>query len=430
MTSSEINQKLVELHEQRPSNCTGVLYTKKTVNGVMTDEWSFTYLVNEKKPQSELDEKDIIPKVISIDNGDTIKTDVIVGENKFAALQNCPCDFYYWTSSFCSSQTQPQPQRDYIRPIVGGLQISNPVFNIGLSYTYGTMGFIAVDSNDNSLVGVTNNHVIIQDAFRTDQWNSSSVDRSSANQLVGQPYLFSDNITITGAVKRYVPMLKAGTGLNYVDGALLTIDQSVMSSSETYKQYGFTGFTYPLPFATTQEIDDLIFNNWDMFSVGATTGIKGEGASKLKFAGYATISLSNDLQDTTFNSTFADCIAIVATASTITPGNTCWDPIYQGDSGSALVANINGTYKIVGLVFAGSFTIDVINGSNYLRCTIGYANRIDKVAELLEISPYTGQTINFSNRNSPEIVYVSGQSSQNSITQNGKKYWQVGLSNV
>lgn len=433
MTANEINDKIVELYQTKPSNCTGILYSRKIVDGIMTDEWGFTYIVNEKKPLENLSSSELIPKMVKIDDSE-IKTDVIEGVNKFTALQNCPCDFYYWTPDLCSTETRPQPQRDRNVPVLGGIQISNPVFNgpsgIGYSYVSGTLGFMAVDNNDGSIVGVTNNHVIIQDAFRADQWNSSLVMRSSNGQVVAQPNGSSPSSDrVIGGVKRYVPMLKTGTGLNYVDGALLTLDPSSFSSSESYKQFGFTGFTYPLPFATTSEIDNLIFNNWNFYSVGKTTGIKGEGASKLFFNGYATITLSNELQNSEEDSTFSNVISYIASASTITPGNTCYDPIYAGDSGSALVANINGTFKIIGLCFAGTGGVYPGVDDNYLRFTIGYACRIDKVAQELEISAYTGQTVNFSDRNNREIVYVSGQSSQNSITQGGKKYWQVGLSN-
>ena len=430
MTAKEINDKIVELYQTKPNNCTGILYSRKIIDGIMTDEWGFTYIVNEKKPIENLSPEDLVPKTINLENTE-IKTDVIQGENKFTAFQDCPCDFYYWTSSFCSTQTRPQPQRNRNVPVVGGITISNPIFNTSNSSIIGTLGFMAVDNNDGSIVGVTNNHVIIQDAFRADEWNPSYVIRSSNNQVVAQPTDRPYTGTyVIGAVKRYVPMLKQATGLNYVDGALLTLDPSYFSSDESYKQFGFTGFTYPLPFATTSEIDNLIFNNWNFYSVGQTTGVKGEGASKLLFNGYATITLNNDLQNTASATTFSNLISYIASASTITPGNLCLDPIYGGDSGSALVANINGTYKIIGLCFAGSYNIypGVGGVGNYIRYTYGYACRIDKVAEELEISAYTGQTVNFSDRNNREVVYVSGQSSQTSITQGGKKYWQVGLS--
>jgi hypothetical protein len=431
MTANEINDKIVELYQTKPSNCTGILYSRKIVDGIMTDEWGFTYIVNEKKPIENLNSEDLVPKTINLESTE-IRTDVIQGENKFTAFQDCPCDFYYWTPTFCSTQTRPQPQTGRNVPLVGGIRITNPIFNTPTSNIVGTLGFIAVDNNDGSIVGVTNNHVIIQDAFRADEWNPSGVLRSSNNQVVVQP---TDNpytgTKVVGAVKRYVPMLKQATGLNYVDGALLTVDPAYFSSDESYKQFGFTGFTYPLPFATTSEIDNLIFNNWNFYSVGQTTGVKGEGASKLFFNGYATITLDNDLQNTASASTFSNVISYIASASTITPGNLCLDPIYGGDSGSALVANINGTYKIIGLCFAGFYGIypGVGGVGNYIRYRYGYACRIDKVAEELEISAYTGQTVNFSDRNNREVVYVSGQSSQNSITQGGKKYWQVGLSN-
>lgn len=427
MTTKEINDKLLELFENRPSNCNSVSYSRKEVDGKKTNEWSFVYTVDKKKPLSELTSEDIISKEVNVD-GVVIHTDVVEGITKFTAYENCPCEFYEWTSSFCSTSTSPLLNKNNVSPVKGGLQISNTAFNEGLGYTYGTMGFIAVDSDDNSIVGVTNNHVIIGDAFRADQWSASGPFSSTLNQVVAQPYSFSSS-NIIGGVKRYTPMLKSGTGINYVDGALLTLDQSVVSNTETYKQFGLDDLSYPLPFATTEEIDDLPNNDWEFFSVGARTGIKGHEATKLKFDGFDTLAVGNNLQgDDNVSATFHECILYHASASTTTSGNLCYDPIYGGDSGSALVARIDGVDKIIGLCFAGRFTSGPgTNGQTYARASKGIANRIDRVAEYLNIEAYTGQTVNFSDRENPEIVYVSGQSNESSITQNGKTYYQGGI---
>lgn len=430
MTTKEINEKLLELHSNKPSNCKGISYTKKEVNGTLTDEWSFCYMVDNKKPISELSDNDIVPSIINI-NGNEVVTDVIEGQNKLTGYENCPCDFYYWTSSFCSTTTVPQPQRSQVRPLKGGTQISNPIFYDPSEGTYsrGTFGFTAVDSDDGSLVGVTNNHVLMQDAFMASEWSSLGPFRTFIGQKANQALPNSDSYTV-GVIKRFAPLLEENSGVNYVDGALFTIKESTMSNTESYKIYGLDSLSYPLPFATTEEIDDLPNHDWDFFSTGVMTGIKGNGTTKLKFDGFSVISLDNDLQGGTDSATFAECISYKAVAPTTTPGNVCYDPIYQGDSGSCLIARINGVDKIIGLCFAGSFTTGPgVNGGNYLRAFKGHANRIDRVVEYLNIEPYTGQTVNFSNDQGTEIVYISGKSNQASVTQDGKTYYQAGLIN-
>jgi hypothetical protein len=84
----------------------------------------------------------------------------------------------------------------------------------------------------------------------------------------------------------------------------------------------------------------------------------------------------------------------------------CCDPsdqIVGGDSGSALVADFSGTRKIVGIVFAGA----MLSGSTIYALE----NRIDKVAEQLSISAWTGNSVYFSSTGSTELHRVNGLSS-------------------
>jgi hypothetical protein len=143
--TKEIKDKIKELVKQYP-NANSISYGFKEKNGIVTDEQSFIFTFNEKKPLSELNEDEIIPNEIET-NGTILKTDVTEGEISFTG-EYCPSDFYNW-------QTTPPSNRNEIRPLKGGLKVRNT----GGSY-YGTMGFIAVDSDTNSLVGVTNAHVM------------------------------------------------------------------------------------------------------------------------------------------------------------------------------------------------------------------------------------------------------------------------------
>jgi hypothetical protein len=411
--TQEIKDKIAELASQVSDDCTAVGYGFKESNGKLTKEKSIIFTFKKKKPLEELSEDEIIPKEIQI--GDKIlRTDVKEGTHKLVAYEACPADFYYWSSnSTLNPNGASTPiQRNEVRPLKGGLQIRNQ--SLGF---LGTMGFIAVDKDTNSLVGVTNAHVMTECFFRANE--SGRGDFNVYNNNMGQPATSASQRV--GVTKRYVPIKGYSSNVNYVDGAIFTLDESEIDLNESYKYYGFSFESAP-PFATTEEIDDLINNDYDLFSVGRTTGAKGEGTTKLKFLSYDTVYVYNDITEATARLTrYDECISYIASASTTTDGNGCFYPINSGDSGSALLANINGTIKIIGLSFAGSTT-----GSADGYMTIARACRIDRVAEELNIEAFTGQTVNFSDKSNPQVHYEIGSSSQETVTINGNKFYQVG----
>ena len=111
---------------------------------------------------------------------------------------------------------------------------------------------------------------------------------------------------------------------------------------------------------------------------------------------------------------YSDLIGFVATTgSTIIGNQLCYFPIAPGDSGSALIADINGIKKIIGVCFAGN-------------AIYGYACRIDRVKELLKIEEWNGEVLNYSDTPSIMEHTIDGLSDVESITLNGKVYWQVG----
>ena len=284
----------------------------------------------------------------------------------------------------------------------------------------GTLGFVGVDNQTNSLVGVSNNHVLIEDAFLANERSTSGEKSSIYENMVTQPnesgnYGLQNAI---GIVKKYVPL--SGTSYyNSVDCALTTLNETDIDST-SYRQYGMTGWTQPLTFASTSEIDNLLSTNPNLFSAGRTTGPKGEGDMKLFVDSISTtISINYNKQGTSTTIYFEDCIRFYASASTTPTGFVCTYPIAGGDSGSALVADFSGTRKIIGLVFAGSY----FNG----QVVRGLANRIDKVAEQMDISPWTGGTVNYSDTGNTQTHTVSGLSSEPYIVLSGNTYWQAGL---
>ena len=109
---------------------------------------------------------------------------------------------------------------------------------------------------------------------------------------------------------------------------------------------------------------------------------------------------------------FSDCIGFVATTGSTL--DACIYPIYHGDSGSALIAEISGVTKIIGLAFAGG---------DY----VGYACRIDRIATLLNISAWNGESVGYSDTAGTLEYTVNGLSDSEYIDFEGKRYWQVGL---
>ena len=410
MNNELLNQITKYYHGITPEDVVGVSVGKKVVNGKMTDEDAVVFTVKKKKPLDEIPEGEILPSEIEFD-GVKLKTDVEQAELVFLELESCPSDFYTW-------RTTPPGNRSKIRPLQGGISLTNYTY---FSNYHGTLGFLAVDTDTNSLVGVSNNHVLVKNAFLASEREILGTHTSIYNNFVTQPNENGNQglQNSIGLVKRYVP-LSGAPEYNTVDAALTTVNESDIDYSISYRQYGMNGWTDPLEFATTEEIDSIVTNKNNLYSSGRTTGPKGEGQTKL-FA--QSLSFTGQIpynnQGTDEFIYFSDCIKFIASASTTISSTGCTDPIVGGDSGSALVADFSGTRKIVGIVFAGA----ILNGSTIY----GLANRIDKVAEQLSISAWTGNNnVYFSNTGTTELHRVLGRSSDINLELSGNTYWQAG----
>ena len=135
-------------------------------------------------------------------------------------------------------------------------------------------------------------------------------------------------------------------------------------------------------------------------TAGRTTGAKGSPGTlcPLRIFSMVNTNVGYNLQGTQTLAYMQDLIAFVkpdnsASYSPPSPSSSvavCPYPAWAGDSGSTLIANIGGTWKIVGLVFAG-------DGASYnqfsgyeVASSIGLACRIDHVASQLGIKAWTG----------------------------------------
>jgi hypothetical protein len=349
-------------YEDTNDNIISVGYGFKKVGNFFTNEKSLVFGVKQKKKISDIDPADVIPEFVSVD-GHIIKTDVI----ESAEIKPMACDpsFYAWQFSTPQNQTK-------IRPIQGGVSAINYTEMYGSSCT---LGFLAKDNYDDTIVGISNVHCAATEPFAP---NDTSLYKGvyAANEII-QPSESSDPNDIIAFLKRII-FLKRDSS-NQADVAVYSLNKDFVQS--TYKQVGLS-ISNDLPFATSSEIDNLLSSDPDLYSSGRTTGAKGEGGVKLKVNQInATIQVGTYGTIVPAVIKFTNVIGFIAVPSAETRpfSEQCDYPIKGGDSGSALIANINGTKKIIGLVFAGSV-------DRYGVCKQGFACNIQSVAYAANIS--------------------------------------------
>lgn len=411
-----IKLKIQELVKESKENINCISYGYKFVNNIQTNELCIMYGVEEKKDISELLPDEIIPSTIEIDNL-VLKTDVYTIEK--TQLISC--------FPLCGQNAGANSivNRSYTRPLVGGLSITST----NLVTTVGTLGFIGVHSSSQALVGVTNNHVLIQDAFYTGERNILGVLKNeyaptdSVYQHGELGTIPPSNFTI-GRTLRYAPI--GQTLNNKVDCSIFSINEndiepsaisgSVMQAGESYTQ--------PLPFATTAEIDNLLESNPMLYSSGRTTGPKGGINCPVRiFALFTGFPIAYNKQGGQTFVNFVDQITFVKPENDPSLTTICPNPIIPGDSGSALIAEFpGGIRKIIGLVFAAS----TVSGIIYY----GYANRIDNVALEMGIEAWDGTDKQYVDLNSIQYVTTLNGSMNKYITCTGKQFWQVGLTTL
>ena len=403
-----IKQKIKELFRSTPSDV-GVGFGFKQVDGQYTNELGIVFNVVKKLPLSEIPENQILPSTIEI-NGVVYNTDVIESGGWLPLVcdnsSSNPCYPY----GFPPEPTlTPNSQR--MRPLKGGCVTTS---NIGS----GTLGFVAKHIATGKLVGVTNGHVMVNPIFDpvsiqypgdyklpTDGFKLF-INANPAYEVYG----YSNRVTsdLYGN-NLYTEKPRKDPFLNRVDAGILALRQKDSNgvdliTSESWKQVGLDIGTTPPPFATTQELDNLLnYPNLEVASSGITTGPK-QGTCGLKISAIHSFGVSTD------GYSYEDCF----TYTRINPD--CLYPISSGDSGSAILAKINGVWKIIGLAFLGSY--------NNLT---GKGCRIDHIASALGIQAWDGTITptSFIDPNSIEIIITEGRSADQSLIVNNKTYRQV-----
>jgi hypothetical protein len=442
-----LKSQIPDLYNDTPENVHSVGLGYKFVNNQRTNEIGIVFSVYKKKPLSELNPDEILPSSVNIGNK-SYNTDVIEQSTLPSGIE---C---YSRSPLDSEINRLRGNPAFLYPVKGGQEIYQ--FPTGAtssivgeqtqwSFTVGTLGFLAIDNVDNNIVGITNAHVACNNPF-------VASDRIK-NQEINDPYniyeerTWPPNPSISAApgslsndtnaglflsgprIKRYSSFRK--TGSNTVDCAVLFLDNNIVTNQSfgMHKPSGLPSMTVGPPFATTSEIDNLLVNDNRLYSTGRTTGPKGWAETpSCRLVPYivgASASVSMDSHVITFN----NIVYFI-----YEDGGDY--PVAGGDSGSAVIADIGGVLKIVGLVFAA--------GTNFaLFC------RIDEIANQMNIREWNNSyTFNASSPCGNPYISTTGtpptnavlsriavcdfddpRSEQDTITISGITYYQAGCTN-
>jgi photosystem II stability/assembly factor-like uncharacterized protein len=404
--TNELKLGLKELFNNTPDDILVTGFGRKRVNGLNTNEFCIVFGVEKKLSINELKDKYIVPKTIEID-GIIYKTDVVELPN----INHLAC--FNWLTPPLDRKIVEHRSRQ--RPLKGGISISPD------GSSYGTLGLICVDNETNSLVGLTNVHVAVKIPEGLIPESVTSLNSDSYNIINKKIYQYTETApfnTITdniGVINKYYP-LKLPPYDNYIDVATISLRKCAPNgvpftlNSESFKQLNIN-YDKPMAFATSEEIDNLVINNISLYSAGRTTGAKGTVDCKLNpylTSAYSVVS---------FGGIFIDFYDLVFFEN----ADESPYPIAPGDSGSIIIGDFDGIFKIVGIVFAASLYDGVF-------C------RIDHVAEKLNISAWDGSPKYFL-ENNPEIDIESfnfisqNTSDENALNWNltNNEYWFGGF---
>jgi len=423
--NAALKNQIEKLWDETPDSVSGVSYGRKIVNGQKTNELAVIFTVNKKLSIADLKPDEILPNSITC-GGQTYLTDVV--EEQIPTYMTC------YTNVNDSNIQRLRGNPNLLRPMRGGQEIiqfpTGWYFSSGWSYYLGTLGFFAVDNTDNRVVGVTNSHVVCYKRVMLGEQNQDYANEEPYNIVEDITWAYNGNGYPAGAIclngnslnysclniKRYRQVTNFLA--NYVDGALLLMNNPVTpyvnsNSYQIWQRVGDPDYTAYMPFATTQEIDDLLTTNPYVYSTGRTTGPKGYAEIPSCTLRITQIAVNTFVSSDEGMQYWADCIRFEYEDGSA-------DPAGPGDSGSAIIANIGGVRKIIGLLFAGS---------SAGRYALG--NRIDRVAQELNIRAWDASyTLDLSY---PTLEVLSaprslGYGSLDSFVLNNKTYYAAGYS--
>lgn len=433
--TQEIKDKIKEMAKANP-NLNSVGLGEKVSGGTATGEPAIVCSVTQKKPIEDLSPEEILPSEITV--GDqVIKIDVIEASRAYQ-LGCTTCGG--WSGANSGEFTN----RQFTRPLRAGITMSS---DRGWP-AVGTLGTIVKDTATGVLVGLTNNHVTIENPnFTSDRNLSNPADITNDYDPVNNVYQATETqagyispVNIVGRSVRYAPTYYQSSGItNKVDAALFSVQQNVIDN-KSWQPIGLDGI---IPndnpqFATTLELDNLFATNPKIWTSGRTSGARGEGVCGNLRVNQTGLTLPVAASATGPVWVYEDIIAVIRPDDD-TPTSQqigCLNPGLQGDSGSAVYAEINGTIKLIGLLFAGNCTVAEAccgfagppNGCS----SVFFVCRIDHIADELGIEHWNPNVdqLRFVNTNTMEYITEPGGSDQRNKSCNGKTYWQAGLTDT
>lgn len=444
--TQEIKDKIKEIKRSNPK-LLSVGLGEKVSNGKATGEPAIICSFLEKKPIDQLSENEILPNKVIVGD-DTIKIDVIEEGQTYAFITCSNCGGWFGGAS--------TGNRDFMRPLKPGLTISST----NNSGKIGTLGTFVKDTGTGAILGLTNNHVTVNDASFT----------SARNILTGE--IKNDYVNINHVVQgredgnmqapgnrigrsvRYVPITTMSQGLvlpNKVDAAAFNVEKNDVDYLDSWKPLGVSIGTNNPRFATTAELNNLFNDNPQIVFSGRTSGPMGDSNTgcwlRVNAVGVMA-QIAYNVQGQQVVCEFEDCISVIRpdaeTPNSQQPG--CLNPGLPGDSGSAVYAKLTsgGGTVLVGLLFAGGCNMSDMppeyNGNTC--CTqIGTNScstrflfcRIDHIAAELGVEWWDPsidldnfKVVNTESFENITEIGVSGDKIKNC---NGKFYYQAGLTN-
>jgi hypothetical protein len=426
-----VKKEIERLIQDNPYDAHEIAIGCKSKGGIYTDEKVICFGVKQKLPLDQIPQEKIIPKTLVID-GVQYKTDVYIAPTDVytaAAIRKIddanPQDLIHVMSvSYCNpiGDNSVPPvvsapvsyNRATTRPLRGGVSMAAPPPTGYVNA--GTLGLMVVDSMDNKLVGLTNNHVCGTPGgsinkskfFANDEYSASFSDYNTINIYQqsswdsGVVNKASDKI---GFAKRQFPL--STNLINYIDAGIVNLTASIVDSG-SWNAIG-SSFASAPSFASTAEIDSITTST-QIFKSGRTTGPIGPdnySSCVIQVTNTSTALYVSGYTPSGPALLFGNCLKLESTGTVVGIG---------GDSGSVVYAKIGGVWKVVGLFFAG-------NGDG----SAGYACRIDNVSSLLKIEAYTSGSYSADPGTRTYVTAsLADYGGKASASFNGEIYWQVG----
>lgn len=410
-----LNDKIVELYHATSDNVVALGYGHKYTDGEDTGELGVVFFVKQKLPLSEIPPDEVLPATVEA-GGVTYKTDVQENDLQVDLVSNC---YQYGDASSADF-------RGGYRPLKSGTSFSNYISG---QSSAGTMGGLFLDTTDNTVVAVTCAHVMTTDySLNINKPNNTAAYAADqSGQVAYQPgtldggLSLGESLGMVGFLKRY-SVTRTDGSTNTTDIAVVGIRGNsavtplVDATSRT--QYGSSGVP---PIATSAEINSLLTAPKPVLEKSArSTGYTGGTSCPIYITGLGVmLNVSVPVQNTYLTALYNN-ILMFRYADLDANGKAYGNVLGPGDSGALLIANFNGTKKIVGVCFASGTSTNE-NSNSY-----GFACRIDYVLSEMKLAAWDGVSGSYSNAARRQLTTTSGRGYNKTTTINGKLYWQIG----